>query len=162
HAAMALDGLVAALGRTDVPSLQDVIDLAIQRQYKPLWHVYVAGLSERFRRTSSLNGVPDELLRAMLAFDLTNPIAARDEGESTWMRHPWKQSLLRDRPELVRQAYEAVARAKLERGEQHPDGIREILTHEALATVREDAALGLLRDFPNANTFSLHELLRAA
>src|SRR5262249_11724985 len=105
HAAVALDGLVAALGRTDVPSLQDVIDLTLQRQYMNSWHVYIAGLSERFRRTSSLEGVPDELLRAMLAFDLTNPVAERDKGTTTWMQHSWKQVLLRERPELVRQAY---------------------------------------------------------
>jgi hypothetical protein len=157
-ATMALDGLVAALGRTDAPSLQDVIDLAVQRQYKNSWHVYVSGLSDRFRRTSSLEGVPDELLRAMLAFDLTSPI----DDNGTWMQHRWKQALLRERPELVRQAYEAVARAKLAGGEQHPDGMRELLTHEALAAFREDAVLGLLRDFQNADMFPLHELLMAA
>lgn len=158
-AAMALDGLVVALGRTDVPSLQDVIDLSIQRQYMNSWHVYIAGLSERFRRISSLEGIPDELLRAMLAFDLTNPLVEHDEGAVTWMQHPWKQALLRERPKLVRQAYEAVARAKLGRGDQHPDGMRELLTQEAFGALREDAVLGLLRDFPNANTFPLHELL---
>ena len=144
------------------PLLQDVIDLAVQRQYMSSWHIYIAGLSERFRRTSSLEGVPDELLRAMLAFDLTNPVAESDEGTITWMQHPWKQVLLHERPELVRQAYEAVARAKLARGEQHPDGMRELLTHEALARSAKTLSLGLLRDFPNANAFPLHELLMAA
>jgi hypothetical protein len=162
YAAMALDGLVAALSRTDVPTLQDVIDLAVQRQYKNAWHVYIAGLNERFRRTSSLEGTPDELLRAMLAFDLTSPMAEDDGHAITTAQHPWKQALLRERPGLVRHAYEAVARAKLARGEEHPDGMRELLTHEALAAFREDAALGLLRDFPNANAFPLHELLMAA
>jgi len=161
-AGMALDGLVAALNRTDAPSLQDVIDLAVQHQYMNVWHVYIAGLSERFRRTSNLEGVPDEFLRAMLAFDLTNPVTERDGNKVTWMQHAWKQFLLRERPELVREAYEAVARAKMTRGEQHPNGMRELLTDEALAAFRESVALGLLRDFPNANTFPLHELLMAA
>lgn len=162
-AAMALDGLVAALGREDVPSLQDVIGLALQRQYMNTWHVYIAGLSERFRRTSCLEGVPDELLRAMLAFDLTSPVSEeREEGTISSMQHAWKEVLLRERPELVREAYEAVARAKLAHGEQHADGMRELLTQEALAAVRDDVVLGLLRDFPNANSFPLHELLMAA
>jgi hypothetical protein len=160
HAAMALDGLVAALGRPDAPSLQDVIDLAVQHQHMNSWHVYIAGLSECFRRSSNLGGVPDELLRAMLAFDLTNPVP--DGDEVNWMQHPWKQVLFRERPELVCQAYEGVARAKLARGERHAEGMRELLTHEALAALRKDAVLGLLRDFPNANTFPLHELLMAA
>ena len=78
------------------------------------------------------------------------------------MQHPWKHVLLRERPGLVRQAYEAVARAKLARGEQHADGLRELLTHEALAALREDAVLTLLREIPNANVFPLHELLMGA
>ncbi|TFW57990.1 hypothetical protein CT676_26600 [Bradyrhizobium sp. MOS001] len=64
--------------------------------------------------------------------------------------------------ELVRQAYEALARRNLARGEQHPDGTRDLRTHEALAAFREDTVLGLLRDFPSANTCPLHELLMAA
>ena len=92
------------------------------------WHVYIAGLNEGFRRTSSLDALPDELLRAMLAFDLTNPVAEDDVSTITWMQHSWKKFLLRERPELVRQAYEAVAQAKLARGEQHADGLRELLT----------------------------------
>jgi hypothetical protein len=162
HATMALDGLVAALGRRDAPTLQDVIDLAVQRQYLGLWHVYIAGLSEHFRRTSSLMGIPDELLRALLAFDLTDPVAQDDGHAITTVQHPWKQALLRDRPELVRQAYEAVARAKLARGEQHPDGTRELLTQEGFEAFREDIVLGLLQDFPNANTFAVRELLMVA
>ncbi len=162
HAAMALDGLVAALDRTDAPTLQDVIDLAILRQYMSWWHIFVAGLSERFRRTSSLKGTSDELLQAMLAFDLTNPVQEDDGHTITSIQHPWKLALLHERPELVRHSYESVARAKLARGEQHPDGMRELLTHEGLTSFREDAVLGLLRDFPNANAFPLFELLMAA
>lgn len=69
---------MAALGRVDAPSLQEVADLAVQRQYTNSWHVYIAGLSERFRRTSALESLSDEPLRAMLAFDLTSPVV---EGE---------------------------------------------------------------------------------
>jgi len=159
-AVMALDGLVAALDRSDVPSLQDVIDLAAQRQYKKAWHVYVAGLGEKFRRTSTLLGESDGLLSAMLAFDLTNPIATHDGVVTTWVQHPWKEFLLRERPGLVHEAYEAVARAKLLSGDLHVDGLHELLTHEALEPYREGTALGLLGDFPNMAPLRLRELLR--
>ncbi len=149
----ALNGLVAALDRTDLPSLEDVIALAIQNRHRPVWNIYIAGLCERFRGTASLEGVADELLRAMLAYSLSNPAA---QCES------WKQFLLREQPELVREAYETVARAKLARGQQHRNGIHELLTHEAFETLREEVVLGLLRDFPNANAFSLQDLLMAA
>ncbi len=161
-ATMALDGLVAALARADAPSLQDVIDLAVQHQYMNAWHVFTAGLIEQFRRTDSLEGIPDELLRAMLCFDLTNPVPEHNEHSVTWMQHEWKQYLLSERPELLRQAYEGVTRAKMGRGEQHADGLRELLTMEPLTRYREDVVLGLLRDFPNANPFPLQEMLTAA
>ena len=70
HATMAVDGLVAALSRPDVPTLQDVIDLAVQRQYRGVWHVYIAGLCEHFRRTSSVEGLPEEPLRVSWTPDL--------------------------------------------------------------------------------------------
>ena len=161
HATMALDGLVAALDRTDTPTLRDVIDFAVQRQYRGVWHVYIAGLCEHFRRTSSVERIPDELLRAMLAFDLTQPTAEDDGHAITTLRHPWKAYLLRERPQLVRQAYEAVARAKLAKGEPHVDGLNELLTEVELAVFREDVVLGSLRDCPDANTFPLRELLLA-
>jgi hypothetical protein len=160
-ASMALDGLVAALGRADVPSLNDVIELALQRRHHTSWHAYLAGISEYFRRTSSLQGLSDELLRAMLAFDLTNPVLQEDNSRITSLEHPWKQAVLRERLELARQAYEGVARAKLALGEQHPDGMRELLTNEAFGALREGIVLGLLGDFPNANVRPLHELLMA-
>jgi hypothetical protein len=148
-----LNGLVAALDRTDMPSLEDVIALAVQNRHRPVWDIYIAGLCEKFRQTGSLEGVADESLRAMLAYGLVNPAA---QG------HPWEQFLLREQPELVREAYETLARAKLARGEQHCNGIHELLTHEAFEVLREEVVLGLLRDFPNANVFPLQDSLMAA
>ena len=162
HATMAVDGLVAALSRPDVPTLQDVIDLAVQRQYRGVWHVYIAGLCEHFRRTSSVEGLPEELLRAMLAFDLTQPTPEDDGHAITTLQHPWKAYLLRERPQLVRQAYEAVVRAKLAKGEQHVDGLNELLREVEFAAFRQDVVLGLLRDCPDTNTFPLRGLLLAA
>jgi Protein of unknown function (DUF429) len=58
------------------------------------------------------------------------------------MQHSWKQVLLRERLELVREAYEAVAQAKLALGDQHPDGMRELLTDEGLRANRDQLQLG--------------------
>lgn len=159
---IALAGLVSALNRSDVPSLQDVINLAVKRQHMTTWHVYLAGLTERFRRTSSFDGVSDGLLRAMLAFELTNPVPTPEQGVNNRKNFPWNQILLRERPGLVREVYEAVARAKLAVGELHPDGMHQLLTHDAFAASREDVVLGMLRDFPNAHVLQLRAWLMAA
>jgi hypothetical protein len=127
-----------------------------------VWHIYIAGLCEHFRRTSALEGVPEGLQRAMLAFDLTAPIPAPTGQATSTLQHPWKAYPLREHADLVRQSYEAMARAKLLHGEPHVDGMRELLTLEEFAAFREDIVLGLLHDVPNANMFSLRELLFAA
>jgi len=101
------------------------------------------------------------LLRAALAIDLTNPIPVRRGTSTGWLQHSWKEAVFQHRPDLARDAYVAVARAKLQRGDQLVDGLRELLTQEALAPFRQEITLEFLRDYPNANTFQLDELLRA-
>lgn len=75
--------------------------------------------------------------------------------------HEWKVAALEQRPDLVRDAYIALVRAGLRRGEEHVEGFRELLNDEPLATFRANVTLQLLREFPNASPFRLDELLRS-
>jgi hypothetical protein len=161
NAAIALEGLIASLTRLDVPALKDVVDLAREHQYQTFWLAVVAGVTERFAREADLGVFPDELLRAMLAFDLTQPTPENGGSGSSWVQHPWKVAAVRERPDLVRDAYLAMARSKLARGDQMVDGLRELMTDEALAPYRIEATLELLRDFPKASPYRLQELLDA-
>ena len=61
----------------------------------------------------------------------------------------------------MRDAYAAVARAKLGTDDQMVDGLHELLTEEALAFYRVELVLEFLRDFPAANPNRLQELLDA-
>jgi hypothetical protein len=106
--------------------------------------------------------VPDDLLRALLAFDLTNPVSEERDGSTRWVTHPWKQAILNERPELARDSYSAVARARLSKAEEHADGLHELLTEQSFEPFLKNTALTFLREFPNAPAYRLGALLDAA
>jgi hypothetical protein len=159
NAEIALEGLMATLSRPDVPSLEDVVNLAVERQFRTWWLALIAGLTERFARAPELSAIPDGLLRAALAFDLTQPTPTNGGSGSGWVQHAWKTAALRDRPDLLRDAYAAVTRARFGKNDQMIDGLRELLSEDALAPYRAELTVAFLRDFPNANPYPLGELL---
>jgi hypothetical protein len=120
--------------------------------------VLIAGLIERWEPNSSLTGFSDDFLKAMLVFDLTNPMFEKLEGSSRVVVPSWKAALMQDRPELVRDAYVAITRAKLAKGDQIVDGLRDLMVEDAFKPSRGETALQFLRDFPNADRFRLDEL----
>jgi hypothetical protein len=154
----AIAGFIAALSRTDLPSLADVVALSAQHQRYDRWYVLTAGLIERWKANPSLAGLSDELLKAALAFDLTNPVFEHVNGSSRVIVPDWKTAVMQDQPELVRDAYVAIARAKLAKGDQMVHGLRELMVEDAFKPFRADTALEFLRDFPNADGYRLGEL----
>ena len=124
HSETARAGFRALLSRPDVPTFDEVITRIGDRNAFAWWHGLIAGLNEKWP-IDGLDGVPDDLLRALLAFDLTSPVSEEQDGSTHWITHPWKQAILNERPELARDAFSAVARARLSKGEQHADGLRE-------------------------------------
>ena len=88
-----------------------------------------------------------------------NPVSALRDGTDHWLVHPWKEALLQENPELVRDVYLAVVRLKLSSHQQFADGLRELLTQADFEPYREDIVLELLRDFPNTELARLEEML---
>ena len=158
NAQTAIAGFIAALSRNDLPSLDDVVALSAEHKRYDWWHVLTAGLIERWAAQPSLDGLSDEFLKAALAFDLTNPVFEHVDGSSRVIVPGWKTAVMQDRPELVCDAYVAIARAKLAKGDQMVDGLRELMTEDAFKPFRTDTALKFLCDFPNANPYRLDEL----
>ena len=161
HVDGALIGLRATLARDDLPIFDDVMALAAERRRYGWWHALVAGLNERWTIEPGFDGLSDDFLRGLLVFDLTNPVWGTRDGSERQLVHPWREAILAARPELARDAYLAVARARLSRADPMIDGLHELLTETALEPFRTEVAIGLLRDFPNANDFRLGEILDA-
>ncbi|TGP94094.1 hypothetical protein EN856_15580 [Mesorhizobium sp. M8A.F.Ca.ET.213.01.1.1] len=159
---IALAGLRAALLRNDLPTFADVMGLMAKHRCYDWWHALVAGLNERWATGEGFAGLTDDFLKALLAFDVTNPVSIKRNRSVTWLTHPWRDALLQQRPELARDVYLAIARLRLSAGDQGIDGLRELLTAEAFEPYRKESVLELLRDFPNANLFRLGDMLDAA
>lgn len=158
----ALEGLAASLSRDDLPPLAEIVSSTAQQQYADWWYVLAAGLNERVSAGQGLSNLPDDFLKGMLVFDVAHPVYVPRDGVEHVMVHPWRKELLEQRPELVRDAYLEMARARLARGHEFADGLHELLTDVAFESYRADIVLGLLRDYPNSSPFRLDEMLSAA
>src|SRR6478672_8211283 len=117
----------------------------------------IAGMNERWEAGQGLNTLPDDLLKALLAFDLTNPVSSVQDEVERWVAHPWRRALVEQRPELARDVFLTIARLRLSNNEQYIDGLHELLTESPFEPYRKTVVVELLRDFPNANNFSLGE-----
>ena len=162
NAQAALDGFKAVLLRQDLPSFNEVLTLAREHQRYDWWFAIVAGMDEAWSAETGLDATSDDVLQAMLVFDLTNPIAARTGNQTGWLVHPWKEAALRQRPDLVHRSYSAVARMKLNAGDLYIAGLHELLQESALAPFRTQVAMEFLCHFVNAPINRLRDLLDAA
>ena len=89
--------------------------------------------------------------KGMLVFDIANPVSMRVGNTVRWVIHPWREAVMEQQPELVRDAYLAIAQLRLFRNEQSVDGLRELLHEPEFAPDRPAIVLYLLQQFPNAN-----------
>ena len=113
--------------------------LTVNHQHYDWWHALVAGLNERCSSRQGLLGLSDDFLKGMLAFDIANPVSSYQDGADRWLVHPWRTALTERRPELVRDAYLAVAHLRLSRNEQFIDGLSELLTEAAFEPYRRES-----------------------
>jgi hypothetical protein len=147
----ALEALAATLSRSDLPTFNDVMALAANRQHYDWWYAALAGLNERFAAGQLLEDLSDDFLKGMLAFDITGSLT----------EPPWRKAVIERRPDLARDAYLAVVRARLSRKQQFAEGLRELLQEPAFEPYRPTFIIDLLRQFSNADPFRLGELLDA-
>ena len=163
NAETALAGLCATLSRSDVPTFADVMALAVEeRQHYDWWYALVAGMNERWAASKGFDELSEDLLRALLAFDLVNPVSSFQDGTVRWLVHPWRAALVEQRPDLAHDVFLAIARLRFSKHEQFVDGLHELLTETAFEPYRKATVLDLLHDFPNAGLIYLGKLLDAA
>jgi hypothetical protein len=149
--AAALKALIATLSRGDLPSFNDVMALTANHQHYDWWYAALAGLDERLAARESFADLSNDFLKGMLVFDITSSLA----------EPPWRKAMIERQPELVRDAYIAVAKLRLSRKEQIAEGLRELLTEAPFEPYRPAIVIDLLRQFPNADRFRLNEILDA-
>ncbi len=157
----ALEALAATLLRNDLPNFSDVMTLIADHQHYDWWYALVAGLNERWAAGQGLANLSDDFLKGILVFDIANPVSLREGNTEQLVVHPWRKALTERQPELVRDAYFAIAQLRLSRNEQFVDGLRELLNEPAFEPYLPAIVPDLLRQFPNADPFRLGDLLDA-
>ena len=157
----AVEALAAALARNDLPSFEDVMGLTAKREHYDWWYALVAALNERWAAGQGLPDLSDDFFKGILVFDIANPVSMREGNTEHWIVHPWRTALTERRPELVRDAYLAVAQLRLSHNGQLVDGLRELLNEAAFEPYRPAIVVDLLRQFPNADPSRLTDLLDA-
>jgi hypothetical protein len=162
HVETALAGFRAALSRSDVPTFATVIAMTADHQQYDWWHALIAGMDERWIIGQRFDGLSDDTLKALVAFDLVSPVTVVRDGSEQFYVAPWRQHLLDQCPELMRDVYLAVARARLAKNlTSHPEGLHELLTQPQFEPYRESVGIELLREFPNVSEFQLEQVLVA-
>ena len=162
NAQVALDGLVALVRSGQITEMHDVIRMNADRKYFKWWFAVIAGLDEYTKAGFDSDALPDSYVRAVFAIDCLYPTYWREGNTNKRIEHPWKADLLVKRPQLAVDAYSALARSSLARGDQPFHGLHELMDLKALVPFRTAVAMSLLEGFPAAPAQALRHLLPAA
>ena len=160
NAVAVVEGFAACLERVDLPPPADVARIGIRGERGVWWHALLAGLQEAWLRGSRTESFTGNFWRSVLSIELVAPIFDRKESK-TW-GHTWRSIILKERPDLVREAYEAVARVYLAGGKEHVTGLHELLHEPALERFRGQVALDLVDAFSFPAPYALAGLLECA
>ncbi|WP_158898702.1 NACHT domain-containing NTPase [Burkholderia sp. L27(2015)] len=162
YTSAALLGMATVLARPDLPTIDAVGKADVQGSIRAWWLAVIAALDERWNDNPSLDGLSDELISTAIAINLVCPTEERQGNTIRSLSHSWANATLKQRPELVRDAYVAVAAAGLDAGLPHVHGLHELRWKTELSQYRSAIGFQLLRRYPNAPAQQLQQLLECA
>ena len=137
---VALNALRGAIGRSDVPELDEIIRLRERDREHRLALPFLAGLAERDRTAPDApSRLDDRQMRTALAF-LCCGVSPQEP--------PWYRRLLVSDPEQVAEVLIRCAASELRGGRAHVRGIEALARDDNHAHVAAVASLCILRSFP--------------
>ncbi len=157
NAVAMLEGFAVLLEQPDLPSPADAAAIAAAGQRGTWWTALLAALEEAWEGRGETDEFPDAFWRSALAIHLVAPLFEYKEQRRKIFR--WRETILKTRPELAREAYEGVARVYLGAGKGHIEGLHDLLHEQALTAFRDDVVLALLDAFPFPPAYALTDLL---
>lgn len=162
NARIALEGFRAVLGRTVLPSVEDVGRANAKNNYFTWWYAPIAGMDERWATQPDFTGLSDELLKKLVAMKLVMHTEERTSTGSKTKEHSWYTAVVKQKPELVADVYEKLASMGIKNKASIVHGLYELLNDQNFSAVRQSAILTLLKKFPSAPTQQLTQLLKGA
>ena len=155
-----LEGFGVFLERPGLPSPSEAAAVAVTGRRETWWIALLAGLEEAWDGREETDLFSDAFWRSALAIQLVAPLFEYKEQRRKILR--WREAILETRPELAREAYEAVACVYLGAGQEYIEGLHDLLHEPALAAFRDDVALVLLDAFRFPPPYALSDLLDCA
>lgn len=153
-AAAALDGFIAALRRTDIPSPKMIGEAQAESQEYLLGFPILAGLEVQATRSlPDIQLLPASTLQSGLAFHY----AIMTDREREWV-----DPLIKSLPDLAAEALMAFWRPLLAHNSKNIMGLYELVHEDVMKPVAQRVSLILLKDYPNAQEDNLELLLHAA
>jgi len=149
--AMAEAGFRRCPERDDLPTVDAIVELAIKQQEHFIRRPCLVGMELRWRDgVGEIEALPDETLRRMVAFRLT---------DGTGNTPDWFIYLVRQRPELVAEILIDYATATLKAGKDHANGLYPLERDPDYRAVATLTVPRLLETFPvRARSGQLHHL----
>lgn len=144
-------GFRRCLERDDLPTVIEIIDLALKQKEHFIRRPCLVGMELRWRDgEAEIDKLPEETLRRMIAFRLTDGTGNTPE----WFIH-----LVQQRPALVAEVLSIYASTTLKSGKDFVDGVYPLAHDAAYRDVAIFAAPRLLASFPvRARSGQLHHL----
>ncbi len=162
NAEMAIEGLVALVRNEQITPTSEIFRMRGEDKYYAWWYAIIAGLDLYLEQGGQVDDLKDEFLSAALVIDsLCTTFTYKGNASSQYI-HPWKTLIFENRPELAAGAYSELARFDLARSAQSVFGLHDLLHQAVLQPFRENTAMALLREFPNAPNDSLRQLVQVA
>lgn len=153
-AAAALDGFVAVLRRTDIPSPSMISELEAEGKQYIIGFPVLAGLD--VLASTSLKDVlllPQTTLQSGLALH---------HAHITEREREWVDRLIESRPDLAADALVAYWSPQLARNSKHISGLYALAHEEIMKPVAQSVSLNLLKVYANIQEDNLQLLLHAA
>lgn len=160
YSTIALEGLRASVSRTDLPSMDDIVDNYMRDRFYVRWLWFVAGMDEGWKQKPSLQGYSDSQLEVALAINLFFRTYTLTGNVQREIVRGWKEALFEYRKDIVIKVFSFVARRGLESDRSSVTGLYEFCKEDRLIDERGGVALALLRDFPSTNPQHLGTLLK--
>jgi len=133
-------GFRHALGREDLPTVGEIVDLGLKGRMHYIRPACLVGMDELYQvDPSAALRLSDDVLSQLLAFRFTYDIG-NDPA--------WFIALLHERPKMVTEALLAYAIPMLRKGREHIAGLSSLAYNDAYAEVARIALPVLLQGFP--------------
>jgi hypothetical protein len=160
NAEMAIEGMVALVRKEKITPTSEIIRMRGEDKYFPWWYAIIAGLDLYVEQGGQVDDLKDEFLSSALVIDSLCTTFTHKGNVSSQYIHPWKTRILESRPALAAGAYCELARFDLARTAQSVFGLHDLLHQVVLQPFRQETAMALLREFPNAPSNSLRQLIQ--